>query len=101
MSPHRGAWWIFRGSEASLLTGIEMGPHLDFISHRVERLLTWLRVEPPCTHRWRVMIENYPSFTKDYWRCTKCNKWQVFENSEPPVKLKQEICNLGHIHIVN
>lgn len=51
--------------------------------------------------RWRVMLECYPSFTKDYWECARCNQTQVFDNNQPPVKLKYEVCSLGHLHIMN
>jgi len=54
-----------------------------------------------CNHKWRVLIEHYPTYTKDYWKCERCGYHKVFENSEPPVPLQTEICNLGGVHIVN
>jgi hypothetical protein len=57
--------------------------------------------QPECVHKWSILLEYYPSFTKDKWICTKCNKTQIFNNDEPPVKIKSEICNLGHLHIIN
>lgn len=54
-----------------------------------------------CDHKWRILIEHYPSFTKDYWECTRCNIAKVFPNGDPPVPLQTEICSLGDVHIVN
>lgn len=69
------------------------------------RIFEWFSPSLPkckCEHpRWRILLENYPSYTKDYWECRRCGRTQVFQNSEPPVKLKTEICSLGHLHIVN
>lgn len=66
-----------------------------------ERLRDWLKPKPPCRHQWRILIENYPTFTKDLWRCDRCRRSKVFENESPPVEIKTDICNLGHVHIIN
>jgi hypothetical protein len=55
----------------------------------------------PCNHKWRILIEHYPSYTKDYWQCGRCKVMKIFQNDEPPVPVQTEICNLGDIHIVN
>lgn len=67
------------------------------------RLINWIRKQskPPCEHRWTILLEYYPTFTEDYWQCRRCSKCVAFPNDEPPVKLKREICSLGHLHIVN
>lgn len=71
------------------------------MAEMVKTLKLWLGIIKPCNHRWRIMIENYPTFTKNYWCCTRCDKWKVFQHDAPPVKIKTEICSLGHVHIIN
>lgn len=67
-------------------------------------IIDWFRKyerEANCQHKWTVLIENYPSFAKDWWKCKRCGLSKVFLKSNPPVKIKHGICNLGHVHIVN
>lgn len=68
-------------------------------------LVEWLKGKwhgkPECAHRWRILIEYYPTFASNKWHCKKCGKTENFPDSEPPVKVKHDICSLGHLHIVN
>jgi hypothetical protein len=54
-----------------------------------------------CNHRWRVLIEHYPTYAWDKWECERCKICKDFPHSDPPTPLKTEICNLAHVHIVN
>lgn len=54
-----------------------------------------------CQHKWIVLIEHYPTFTKDYWQCKRCGFTKAYENSEPPEPIKTEMCSMAHLHIVN
>jgi hypothetical protein len=54
-----------------------------------------------CEHKWTVLIENYPTFTQDYWTCKKCGLTKAYPNDAPPEKLKIAICDLGDVHIIN
>lgn len=71
------------------------------------RIANWLirklggTPKEPCRHRWYVLIEHYPRFTQDCWRCRKCSVSEVFEYDNPPEPLQEEICNLAHVHIMN
>lgn len=58
-------------------------------------------VKSPCKHKWRVLIEHYPTFTQDYWQCRKCQFTKAYQNDAPPEPIRTEICNLGDVHIVN
>lgn len=74
---------------------------VNLINRLRQWLITHLSEKTPCTHRWYVIIEHYPTYAWDKWCCADCGYCQDFPNSEPPVKLEQEICSLGHLHIVN
>lgn len=68
----------------------------------IKKAMRWLDKQwNPCQHKWRILIEHYPSFASDLWTCKKCSKSQSFPNNEPPVKIKTAICDLGDVHIVN
>lgn len=54
-----------------------------------------------CKHKWTVIIENYPTYTQDYWQCKRCNFTKAFQNSEPPEPIKTAFCSMAHQHIVN
>lgn len=63
----------------------------------------WLkrRVKPACRHRWRVLIEKYPTFTQDRWKCDECGLCENFPHDKPPMKVTTEICNMGHLHVAD
>jgi len=54
-----------------------------------------------CKHKWSVLIENYPTFTQDYWQCKKCGFTKAYQNSKPPEPIKTEMCSMAYFHIVN
>lgn len=62
----------------------------------------WLNsiLKGPCEHDWYVLIEKYPTFTENRWRCRDCGECKNFPDSQPPVKTTLEICNMGHMHTV-
>lgn len=69
----------------------------------IQKLL-WLPREAKCRcerPQWYVTIEHYPTCAWDKWRCRRCCRSQDFPNDQPPVRISEEICNLGHLHIVN
>jgi len=54
-----------------------------------------------CNHKWRILIQRYPTYAWDKWQCVRCNTCKDFPNNAPPEPLRTEICNLGDVHIVN
>jgi len=54
-----------------------------------------------CKHKWIVLIENYPTFTEDYWQCKRCGFTKAYPNDEPPEPIKTAFCSMAHGHIVN
>lgn len=67
----------------------------------LKRLLDWFNDAPQCQHRWRVLLEHYPSYAYDWWTCDLCGEDLQCTHDEAPIKIETEICNWGHIHIVN
>lgn len=60
----------------------------------------WLHeYKPPCRHHWTVLLEKYPTFTYDWWKCSTCGLTQKFPYDKPPVPFETEICSMGHVHI--
>lgn len=66
-----------------------------------KQLLDWLADKPQCQHHWRVLLEHYPSYAYDLWKCDNCGRTRECTEDEAPVKVKTGICSLGHVHIVN
>lgn len=50
-------------------------------------------------HRWRVLLEKYPTFTQDRWKCDECGLTENFPHDQPPTKTATEICDMGHVHV--
>lgn len=76
-----------------LVSGV-IGGLLGILTRRWLQAMT----KPPCRHHWRIMIEKYPTFTQDRWKCEDCGKWQNFRHDHPPIKTDTQICNMGHVH---
>lgn len=54
-----------------------------------------------CDHKWKILIEHYPTYSWDKWLCKRCDLAKDFPNSQPPIPIKTAICDLGDVHIVN
>lgn len=61
------------------------------------KLWRWL-FPPPCAHTWYLILENYPSFAKNWWGCHKCQHTEERDFDDPPTKVKRELCSMGHFH---
>lgn len=60
----------------------------------------WRGPKPPCHHQWTVLLEKYPTFTQDRWKCSECGLAENFPHDKPPIKTDLEICSMGHLHVV-
>lgn len=67
----------------------------------LKRILNWFNDVPPCQHQWRVLLEHYPTYAYDWWKCDLCDEDLQCTEDEAPVKVETEICNWGHVHTVN